>query len=166
MTTMFKIKRKGRENALRLHNAIKTQFYPLLSIIGERLRLKGRIRWANIWAKSHPKRLMFNYSAFAVLLLGFTLLFDGYQLSKNNDDTQGLHSIPSMRHRLQSLNNSEIQHEKIRQGITALGQKGMKIYNELDSLMKLPNKTHEDSVRIYRNYEILNNTFNSHGNKL
>ena len=163
---MFNIKKKGREKARKFHVAIKAQFSPLLARLGEKLRIGARVRWANKWAKRHPKRLMVNYSAFAALLIGFTLLIDGYQISKRNTDTLGLKSIPSMRHRLQSLNNTEIQHERIRQEVYALGQKGMTICNELDSLMKLPNKTHEDSLRIYRNYEILNNTFNSHGNKL
>lgn len=162
---MFNFKKKGRQKAERFYDALKTHFSPIVVRLGDRLRLRGRIRLANKWATRHPKKLMFNYSAFAVLLFGFTLLVDGYQSNKKSVDTLGLKSIPSMSHRLQSLNNTEIQHERIRQEVNALGQKGMIIYNELDSLMKLPVKTHTDSIRIVQNYKILNKTFNANGHE-
>ena len=162
---MFNIKKKGRLNARKFHDALMKQFSPILIRVGERLRLSVRIRWANKWAKRHPKRLMISYSAFAILLLGFTLLVDGYQSHKQNANTLGLNSIPSMKHRLQSLNNSEIQQERIRQEVHALGQKGMIIYNELDSLIKLPVKTHDDSIKIVQNYKILNKTFNANAHE-
>ena len=161
---MFNFKKKGRQNARRFHDALMKQFSPILARLGERLRLSVRIRWANQWAKRHPKRLMIYYFTFAVLLLGCTLLIDGFK-TNNKADTLGLKSIPSMRHRLQSLNNTEVKNERIRQEIHALGKKGMKIYNELDSLMKLPAKTHEDSIRIVHNYNILNQTFNANGHE-
>lgn len=162
---MFNLKKKSREKAQRFQNALKAQLSPILVKLGEKLKLKARIRWANRWAKRNPKRLMFNYSAFAILLLGFTLLLDGYQTSKRNVDALGLKSIPSMRHRLQSLNTTEIQNERIRQEVNALGQKGMALYNELDSLLKLPVKTQADSLRIIQNYDILNKTFNANSHE-
>lgn len=158
---MFNIKKKGRETSQRFHRAIKELLSPHFTRLGDRLKIRQRIRLANIWARRYPKRLMINYSAFAVLLIGITLLSD-FRLSKPQDpDALGLKSIPSMRHRLQSMNNTEMQNERIRQEVNKLGNKGMKIYNELDSLMKLPVKTREDSVRIINNYNILNETFNS-----
>ncbi len=55
-----------------------------------------------------------------------------------------------------------IQNEKIKREVGELAAKGMELYNKLDSMMKLPNKTHEDSLKIISTYNILNNTFNNH----
>lgn len=163
---MFRIKKKGREKAQRLHQTLKDQLSPHLTKLGERLRLRARIRWANIWGRNHPKKLMVYYSTFAIALLSGTVLIDFLTPKAKSQDLLGLQSIPKMDHRLQSLNNSEIQTEKIKMELATLGQKGLIIYNELDSLMKLPVKTHEDSVRIITNYNILNDTFNKHGHEL
>ena len=157
---MFNIKKKGRANAQRFHRALKEFLSPHLARLGERLKLRQRIRLANIWARRHPKKLMINYSAFAVLLIGITLLSDSLFSKPEEPDFLGMQSIPSMNHRLRSLNNTEVQNERIRQEVNELGNKGMQIYNELDSLMKLPVKTPDDSVRIIQNYNILNETFN------
>ena len=162
---MFNFRKKGRQKARMFHESLKAQFSPIIVRLGERSRIRVRIRLANKWAKRHPKKLMIIYSTFTVVLLGFTLLFDGYNSHKKSEDNLGLNSIPSMRHRLQSLNNTEIQQERIRQEVHALSQKGMTIYNELDSLIKLPVKTHDDSIKIVQNYNILNKTFNTNAHE-
>lgn len=157
---MFGLKKKGREKAQAIHRTIREQLSPHLARLGERLRLRGRIRLVNIWARKHPRKLMFYYSAFAVLLLGITLLSDSFGQSEKQEDPLSLKSIPSMSHRLQSISNMEIQNERIKRETAQFGQMGMRLFNELDSLLKLPTKTHEDSLRIATNYRILNDTFN------
>ena len=157
---MFGIRKKVRGKAQAVHRTIRELLSPLIARLGDRLRLSGRIRLANIWARKHPRTLMFNYSAFAVLLLGITLLSDSFGQSEKQEDPLSLKSIPSMSHRLQSLSNTEIQNERIKREVAQFGQMGMRLYNELDSLLKLPTKTHEDSLRIATNYKILNDTFN------
>ena len=158
---MFNIKKKGRTTSQRFHRAIKESLYPHFIRLGNRLKVRQRIRLANIWARRHPKKLMINYSAFAVLLIGITLLSDFLSTKPEEPDFLGMRSIPSMNHRIRSMNNTEVQNERIRQEVYELGNKGMRMYNELDSLMKLPVKTRDDSVRIIQNYNILNETFNS-----
>lgn len=163
---MFKLKRKGSDKACRLHKAIENIMSPLLRNCGEKLQLQRRIRIANIWARRHPKALMGYYLTFAIGLLAITITIDLMTSGTKKDHTLDLKSIPSMSHRLQSLNLTEIQNEKIKMELTELGLKGQKLYNELDSLMKIPNKTHADSVRIIQTYNILNDTFNTNRHEL
>ncbi|MBD5221600.1 MAG: hypothetical protein HDS70_04440 [Bacteroidales bacterium] len=162
---MFRIKKEMKEKAQRFQMAMKDHLSPYVARLGEKLRLGSRLRLANAWAKRNPRKLMFNYSAFAVLLLGTTLTIDGLTAKDKEDKTLDLNTIPSMSHRIQSLRITEIQKERIRREVNELGQKGMAMYEELDSLIKLPVKTHSDSVRIINNYNILNKTFNNHGNE-
>lgn len=163
---MFGLKNKARNKAIRFHAAMKSYLTPVFARLGEKLRLRQRIRLANIMAKRYPKKMMACYLTFAVTLLAITLVMDFFSIRDGSQDTLDLKSIPSMSHRLQSLNNTEIQNERIRQELNRLGLKGMEVYNELDSLIRLPVKTHEDSLKIIQNYNILTKTFNSNGPKL
>ena len=52
----MRIRKKLRESRLRTHLQIRAWLQPKLGKAGERLRLAGRIRLANIWARKHPKR--------------------------------------------------------------------------------------------------------------
>ncbi len=156
---MFGIKRKGREKSAQLHKALESHLSPIVRKFSERIQLQRKIRIANIWAKRHPKKLMIYYSTFAFCLLGLTLLADFWTTEAPNDSL-GMKDIPSMSHRLQSLNRTDMQNERIKQELGELGVKGMALYNQLVSLMKIPNKTPQDSVRIFSTYNILNNTFN------
>ena len=157
---MFGLKNKGREKARRFHDTLKAQISPHIARLGERFRLSARIRLANRWSQKHPKRVMTYYLTFSFCLLAFSIILDFFPHGIKETETLGLESIPSMSHRLQSLSNTEIQNERIKHEVAQFGQMGMLLYNELDSLLKLPSKTHEDSVRIATNYKILNDTFN------
>ncbi len=99
------------------------------------------------------------YTIFAICLLGLTLLAD-FASPKEKGDNLGLKDIPSMSHRLQSLNNTELQNERIKREVAELGEKGMKLYNSLDSMMKIPNKTHQDSLKIISTHNSLNKPLN------
>lgn len=162
---MFNKKKKGNENPHRIQQKLTAALSPCFKRLGDRLKLRQRLRLANVWAIRHPRKLMFNYSSFAVLLLGMTLLSDLFCTDKQQQDPISLKSIPSMSHRLQSLNDTEIKKERIKQEVHRLGEKGLEVYNELDSLMKLPDKTRKDSLRIIANYDILNKTFNNNRNE-
>ncbi len=156
---MYGIKRKGRENSAQLYKVLQTYISPIVRQFSEKIKLQRKIRIANIWAKRHPKRLMVYYISFAICLLSITLIAD-FSIKRDSSEDLGLKDIPSMSHRLQSLNNTEIQNERIKQEVGELGAKGMLLYNQLDSMMKLPYKTRQDSLKILSTYDILNNTFN------
>lgn len=162
---MFKKKRKREKNSEIFRKAVETHLSPIIKRYGERLKIKRKIRIANIWARKHPKTLMASYLSFAFFLLALTISID--LLSSNTETKNALDfkSLPSMSHRFQSINNTEIQNEILRMEIGELGRKGQILYSEMDSLMKRPNKTQNDSVRILQLYNILNNTFNPLGHE-
>lgn len=162
---MFGIKKNAREKSARFHKAIANFLSPHIQKIAEKIKLNRRIRIANIWAKRHPKTLMTYYIVFAICLIAITLISD-LSVTNKTEDVLDIKSIPSMSHRLKSLNNTEIQNEKLRMEIGELGRKGQKLYNELDSMMQIPNKSHEDSLKIYSTYKTLNETFNNQRNEL
>lgn len=159
---MLGLKKKGREKARLFHDSLKTRLSPHIARFGERLRIAARVRLANRWARKNPKRVMTFYLSFAFCLLAFSILLDFLPRETKETETLGIETIPSMSHRFQSLNSTEINNERIKREVAQFGQMGMMLYNELDSLLRLTVKTHEDSVRIAKNYKILNDTFNNH----
>lgn len=156
---MFGNKRKRKVNTNKINDAIKDCLSPSIQKASEKIKFHRKIRIANIWARKHPKKLMAYYVTFALCLLSVTLIFDFLSKKKTNDGLD-LKLMPTINHRLNNIYNTEIQNEKIRMALGELGAKGMELYQELDSLIRIPNKTHEDSVKIYSTYNILNNTFN------
>ena len=77
----MRIRKKLRESRLRTHLQIRAWLQPKLGKAGERLRLAGRIRLANIWARKHPKR------TFACVT---GTLFQGFRTIQSN---KGLHRV-------------------------------------------------------------------------
>lgn len=156
---MVKLKKKAREKAAKLQKVILDLLFPLFNKCSERFQLRRKIRIANIWAKRHPKKLLVYYLLFAVCLLATSIIFD-FTSTRIKEDSLDLKSLPVMKHRLQSIDNTETMHEKIRTEVSELGQKGIELCHELDSLINLPNKSRSDSLKIISTYTILNNTFN------
>ena len=90
----MKIRKKLRESRLRTHLQIRAWLQPKLGKAGERLRLVGRIRLANIWARKHPKKTFACVTGVLSLLLVCSLVTGNDR--PDNVDEQDISAIASM----------------------------------------------------------------------
>lgn len=151
MKSLKKIIREGR---LRTHEKISSWLQPKLGVIGTKLRLAARIRLANRLAGKHPRR---TFGCVVGLLLAalvgniaYTTLHAGREPHK--PDVGMIASLDPVFEGFRCIQAGKtVQRNTLQQ----LAAKGMAVKHELDSLIKLPVKTHADSVRIVRQYNRL-----------
>lgn len=151
----MKIRKKLRESRLRTHLQIRAWLQPKLGKAGERLRLVGRIRLANIWARKHPKRTFACVTGVLSLLLVCSLVTGNDR--PDNVDEQDISAIASMEPLFQGFRTIQSNKGLHRATIQELADSGRAIRRELDSLIAMPRKTHGDSLRIVRQYRRLEN---------
>ena len=151
----MKIRKKLRESRLRTHLQIRAWLQPKLGKAGERLRLVGRIRLANIWARKHPKRTFACVTGVLSLLLVCSLVTGNDR--PDNVDEQDISAIASMEPLFQGFRTIQSNKGLHRATIQELADSGRAIRQELDSLIAMPKKSHGDSRRIVRQYRRLEN---------
>lgn len=157
---MFGIRKNNKKKSKQTAIFIKNLLSPYLQKISETIRIDGRIRLANRWGRKHPRRLMFYYAVFSVTLLAVTLITDIMNhAASDTSDVLKISDIPQMYNRLNFIQSQEGKQELIKHEIADLYGKGLILYNELDSLQHLQNKSHQDSIRIITIYQALNSTF-------
>ena len=146
----MKIRKKLRESRLRTHLQIRAWLQPKLGKAGERLRLVGRIRLANIWARKHPKRTFACVTGVLSLLLVCSLVTGNDR--PDNVDEQDISAIASMEPLFQGFRTIQSNKGLHRATIQELADSGRAIRQELDSLIAMPKKSHGDSLQIVRQY--------------
>lgn len=151
----MRIRKKLRESRLRTHLQIRAWLQPKLGKAGERLRLAGRIRLANIWARRHPKRTFACVTGILSLLLVCSLVTGNDK--PDNADEQGISAIASMEPLFQGFRTIQSNKGLHRVTMLELADSGRAIRRELDSLIAMPRKSHGDSLRIVRQYRRLEN---------
>ena len=151
----MRIRKKLRESRLRTHLQIRAWLQPKLGKAGERLRLAGRIRLANIWARKYPKRTFACVTGILSLLLVCSLVTGNNK--PDNSDEQGISAIASMDPLFQGFRTIQSNKGLHRVTMLELADSGRAIRRELDSLIAMPRKTHGDSLRIVRQYRKLEN---------
>jgi hypothetical protein len=125
----------------------------LITKLSTRWRLRERIDYANRWALRHKGKTL----GWTVGLL-FSSLFVGLILSLcqteevEQNPLTGIEKVRPMFDGLQSIQDRKTYQIRQMEGLAARGQL---IKEELDSLVKLPEKSHEDSARIIIRYKQL-----------
>ena len=152
----MRIRKKLRESRLRTHLQIRTWLQPKLGKAGERLRLAGRIRLANIWARKHPKRTFACVTGTLSLLLVCSLVMNNSK-PDGTDNAHGIGVIANMEPLFQGFRTIQSNKGLHRATIQELADSGRVIRRELDSLIAMPKKSHGDSLRIVRQYRRLEN---------
>lgn len=151
----MRIRKKLRESRLRTHLQIRAWLQPKLGKAGERLRLVGRIRLANIWARKHPKRTFACVTGVLSLLLVCSLVTGNDR--PDNVDEQDISAIASMEPLFQGFRTIQSNKGLHRVTMLELADSGRAIRQELDSLIAIRRKSHGDSLRIVRQYRRLEN---------
>lgn len=153
----MRIRKKLRESRLRTHLQICAWLQPKLGKAGERLRLAGRIRLANIWARKHPKRTFVCVTGILSLLLVCSLVTERDSPEKDCIIKPDINGIASMEPLFQGFRTIQSNKGLHRVTMLELADSGRAIRRELDSLIAMPRKSHGDSLRIVRQYRRLEN---------
>lgn len=151
---MKSLKKIIRENRLKTHNLIRTWLQPKLGHIGTKFRLAARIRLANRIAGTHPKQTFGCVTGLLLVALvgniAFTSLYAG-----NNDDKPDVNMIANMDPVFSGFHKIQAAKDVQRNTLQELADEGVATKKELDSLIRIPVKTHADSINIIRQYNRL-----------
>lgn len=123
----------------------------------KRGRIRERIAWMNRWAEHHRKRTFALTTGMLSALFLLCLVFSLGGNKELGDDSlmSGIADVKPMFDGIEQIQHVKSYHISQEQ---LLIQQGQAIRRELDSLVHLPRRTHEDSVRIivrYRQLEMI-----------
>jgi len=142
-----------QESRLKTHHLIRSWLQPKLGAVGTKYRLAGRIRLANIWARKHPRRTFAYVTGSLFFLLASTVLIDGIGLQNNREpDVSSIAQLEPVFAGFRTIQANKSIH---RSTLTELTQEGQQLREELDSLIAIPRKSHQDSIHIVQSYNRL-----------
>ena len=128
--------------------------------------VKNKIEKSNQWASENRKTffaLVVGFLSFAFVTTAISILYDMTRPNTDNTQmdfsgkTESIENIQPMMNGLRQIDERK-KSEKIE--LKQLTDKGVAIHKELDSLLAIDVKSHEDSVRIIQDYRQLENIVN------
>ena len=142
-----------RKHRLQTHQLIRSWLQPKLGAVGARYRLTARVRWANLWAKRHPKRTFACVTGSLLLLLVGTVALE--RVRTDSPQTADMNAIASMEPLFTGFHAIQANKNVHRQKLLELTSQGQAVREELDSMIAIPHKSHADSMRIIQCYRQL-----------
>ena len=131
-------------------------FRLLLWSLFKRARLRERTEKANIWAESHKRQTaMITIGSLSMLLAFGTLMTFVGGSEKEDNLLDGIEPVNPMFMGLQRIQDGKTYQAA---WLDRLALDGQKYKRQLDSLIRIPNKTHDDSLQIlikHRQLEII-----------
>ncbi len=155
---MKSFRKKIQESRLKTHLLVRSWLQPKLGVIGRRYRLAARIRLANRWAAKHPKTTFAGVAGTLLLLLVSTVAIDSGNGKQSEPDVS---SIAAMEPVFQGFRTIQANKDIHRSVLTDMTVKGQLLRHELDSMIAIPVKSREDSLRIILKYRQLENIVKS-----
>ena len=152
---MKSFRKKIQESRLKTQLLVRSWLQPKLGVIGTRYRLAARIRLANRWAAKHPKTTFAGVAGTLLLLLVSTVAIDSGNGKQSEPDVS---SIAAMEPVFQGFQANKDSHRSV---LTDMTVKGQLLRHELDSMIAIPVKSREDSLRIILKYRQLENIVKS-----
>lgn len=156
---MKSFRKKIQESRLKTQLLVRSWLQPKLGVIGTRYRLAARIRLANRWAAKHPKTTFAGVAGTLLLLLvSSTVAIDSGNGKQSEPDVS---SIAAMEPVFQGFRTIQANKDIHRSVLTDMTVKGQLLRHELDSMIAIPVKSREDSLRIILKYRQLENIVKS-----
>ena len=129
--------------------------------IGKKYGIGEKIAKANVWADGHRRKtagILFSVNT-CIYLIGFVLCMSGSEAdgSSIKDPMQDLAQIQPMFSQLHRIEDMKTVQKKT---YVQLSHRAVKLKREVDSLMAMPRKTHQDSVLALQKYDELNTIMN------
>ena len=155
---MKSLSRTIRDSHLRTHNVIRAWLKPKMSAIGTRYRIAARIQMANGWATRHPKRTFLYVVGSLLFILVGDMMVAGMRAEMKEPNVNMIANVEPIFNGFRTIQANKDTH---RRTIMELATKGQTIRHELDSMIAIPAKSHEDSIGIIRRYNQLDNIVKS-----
>lgn len=127
---------------------VKSLLKPLFEKAGMKMRLQSRLRLLNIKATENPKKYMTRFLAAFVMIFAINILMLFYS-SNSQDDRDGIMVVDPV---LKGFSQIQSQKEFHQNKINGILDNSIVLKHQLDSLIAIPEKTHEDSLQIVRKH--------------
>ena len=123
--------------------------------IGKKYQIGDRINKANVWANAHRRKAAGIALAvnFCIYLIGFGMCFA--DTKANNGIADPISQFAEIQPMFAQLHHIEDMKHVHKQSYLQLGNRIVGLKKDVDSLMALPRKTHDDSVRVLLKYDEL-----------
>ena len=124
--------------------------------MGKKYGVGEKIVKANAWADGHRRKtagILFSVN-FCIYIIGFMLCMSGNEADGNSiqDPMQDLAQIQPMFSQLHRIEDLKTVQKKT---YVQLSNRAVRLKHEVDSLMAMPGKTHQDSVLALQKYDEL-----------
>ena len=129
--------------------------------LGKKYGIGEKIAKANAWADGHRRKtagILFSVNA-TIYIVGFLLCMSGNEVDGNSiqDPMQDLAQIQPMFSQLHRIEDMKTVQKKT---YVQLSNRAVRLKHEVDSLMAMPGKTHQDSVLALQKYDELKTIMN------
>ena len=149
MKSIKKIIKGGRLTA---YQAASGWLRPRMGAIGTRWRIAARIRLANSWATKNPKKTFGYVVGTLLMVLLVDVTFTGTRTEMNNPDLAKIANVEPIFNGFRTIQANKDAH---RRTVMELAVRGKVIRQELDSMIRIPVKSHADSIGIIKRYNSL-----------
>lgn len=129
--------------------------------LGKKYGIGDKIAKVNLWADGHRRKtagILFSVNT-CIYIIGFLLCMSGNEADGNSikdpmQDLAQVQPIFSQLHRIEDMKTVQ-KHTYVQ-----LSNRAVKLKREVDSLMAMPRKTHQDSVLALQKYDELQTIMN------
>lgn len=155
---MKSINKTIKDNRIKTHQAVCGWLKPRMNAVGTRWRIAARIRLANSWATKNPKKTFGYVVGTLLMVLLVDVAFTGARAEMNNPELARIANVEPMFNGFRTIQANKEAHRKT---ILELTSQGQSIRQELDSMIRIPVKSHADSIGIIKRYNSLENIVKS-----
>lgn len=149
---MRKKMKRAKAAKARWEQEAKGKVESFVRMLSRQWKIQERINAANAWAVKHPKHTAAMTVGALVCSLCLGIVVSLYSPQSSKDIVGEIENVQPMFAGLQSIQNGKnVQVREVGQ----LALKGQRLKGELDSLMRIPIKTHQDSALIIYKYKQL-----------
>lgn len=134
---------------MKTHQAVSGWLRPRMGAIGIRWRIAARVRLANSWATKHPKKTFGYVVGTLFMVLTADVAFTGARDGMYNQHMAHIANVEPIFNGFRTIQANKDTHRKT---VMELAAQGQTIREELDSMIRIPAKTHDDSISIVRKY--------------
>lgn len=151
---MKSINKTIKDNRIKTHQAVCGWLKPRMYAVGTRWRIAARIRLANSWATKNPKKTFGYVVGTLLMVLLVDVAFTGARAEMNNPELARIANVEPIFNGFRTIQANKEAHRKT---ILELTSQGQSIRQELDSMIRIPVKSHADSIGIIKRYNSLEN---------
>ena len=129
--------------------------------LGKKYGIGDKIAKANVWADGHRRKtagILFSVNT-CIYIIGFLLCMSGSEADGNSikDPMQDLAQVQPIFSQLHRIEDMKTVQKKT---YVQLSNRAVTLKREVDSLMAMPGKTHQDSVLALQKYDELKTIMN------